>query len=82
MWVFSDRVLYSPERLRKLGEEAMRSDSPFTIPDRLALVSDAIILASSGLGSTSGTLSLIDSMRGETECEYSVFWRGRSRGHV
>ncbi|KIJ42373.1 hypothetical protein M422DRAFT_75548 [Sphaerobolus stellatus SS14] len=61
------RVLYTPERLKKLGEEALRPGTAFTVPDRLGLVTDAFSLASSGLGSTSGALSLINGMRGETE---------------
>lgn len=69
----TDRVLYTPERLRKLGGESLAPGSPFTITDRLALVSDALVLASSGLGSTSAALSLIDNLRGEPDRAFIYF---------
>ncbi|KAF8590749.1 leucyl aminopeptidase [Ramaria rubella] len=61
------RVLYTPERLSKLGEEAARPDSAFSLEDRLGLVSDALVLASSGLASTSSALTLINRLRSESE---------------
>ncbi len=59
------RVAYSPERLAKLGEEAAKKDSAFSLEDRLGLVSDAFTLASAGYGKTSGGLSLAKALRND-----------------
>lgn len=52
------RVAYSPERLEKLGAAAAQKDSPFSLADRVGLVSDAFTLAQSGYAKTSGGLAL------------------------
>ncbi|KAE8234742.1 hypothetical protein CF326_g220 [Tilletia indica] len=59
------RVAYSPERLSKLGEEAAKPTSAFTLEDRVGLVSDASTLAKAGYGRTSATLNLIWALREE-----------------
>lgn len=61
------RVAYSPSRLSSLGEEASRSDTGFTVEDRIGLVSDAMTLAAAGHGSTSGALTLISKLSNERE---------------
>jgi hypothetical protein len=66
---FTDRVLYTPDRLAKLGAEAASPNSVLSVVDRLSIVSDAMVLASSGLAKTSGALTVIDSLRSESECE-------------
>ncbi|KAG9123895.1 Aminopeptidase 2 mitochondrial [Ceratobasidium sp. 392] len=67
------RTAYTPERLAKLGEEAARENSAFGLEDRVGLVSDAMVLARAGYGKTSGGLSLISCLRGETE---HLVWEG------
>lgn len=62
-----DRTLYSPERLAKLGDEAGKSDTVFSLNDRMGLVQDAIILARSGHGKTSSALSFISKLGNEKE---------------
>lgn len=62
-----DRTLYSSERLAKLGDEAGRKDSAFSINDRMGLVQDAAVLASSGYSKTSGALTLISKLANEEE---------------
>ncbi|PWY97439.1 putative AAP1-alanine/arginine aminopeptidase [Testicularia cyperi] len=56
------RVAYSPERLAKLGAEAAKEQSPFSLEDRVGLVSDAFTLAMAGHGKTSGGLSLLKAL--------------------
>ena len=64
------RTAYTPERLKKLGEEAANKHSAFGLEDRVGLVSDAMVLARAGYGKTSGGLSLIASLQEETERKY------------
>lgn len=59
------RVAYTPERLAKLGAEAAKKDSAFSLEDRVGLVSDAMVLAKSGYGKTSGGLSLLKALKGD-----------------
>ncbi|EJU01765.1 puromycin-sensitive aminopeptidase [Dacryopinax primogenitus] len=61
------RVLYPPEHLSKLGDEAARKGSSLTPEDRMGLVSDAFVLARSGHGSTSAALDLIKKLRNEDD---------------
>lgn len=67
--IYSDRVAYTPERLKKIGEEAAREGSSFSLEDRMGLVADAVILAKAGSSKTSAALDLIESLKGEKECE-------------
>ncbi|KAF8311309.1 hypothetical protein DL93DRAFT_2229778 [Clavulina sp. PMI_390] len=61
------RVAYEPERLKQLGIWASQKDSPFSLEDRMGLVSDATILAQAGVGQTSAALDLIASLHKEEE---------------
>ncbi|KAL6304086.1 ERAP1-like C-terminal domain-containing protein [Sparassis latifolia] len=61
------RVLYTPERLVAIGTEAAKSPSPFSVADRIGLVSDALALTKAGYASVSSALSLIDALRDEQE---------------
>jgi len=61
------RVLYTPERLVKIGKEAAKTPSPFSIEDRMGLVDDALALSKAGFSTVSSALSLIDVLRNEEE---------------
>jgi aminopeptidase 2 len=61
------RTLYSNERLSKLGDEAGKAESAFSLEDRIGLVADASALASSGYAKTSGAFTLVSKLKGETE---------------
>ncbi|GAA5899974.1 hypothetical protein JCM8208_005555 [Rhodotorula glutinis] len=62
------RTLYSVERLSKIGDEAGKANkSAFSLNDRMGLVQDASVLASSGYAKTSGALELVSKLKGETE---------------
>ena len=59
------RVAYSPERLAKLGAEAVKADSAFSLEDRVGLLSDAHTLAKAGYAKTSGTLTFLKTITDE-----------------
>ena len=59
------RTNYTPERLSKLGEAA--SNGLLTVEDRAGMIADAGVLAASGYGSTSGFLSLLESLGTEDQ---------------
>lgn len=61
------RVLYPAERLVKIGEEAGKENSVFSLNDRMGLVQDATVLASSGYAKTSTALSLLSKLGNEKE---------------
>ncbi|GAA6002057.1 hypothetical protein JCM10207_003055 [Rhodosporidiobolus poonsookiae] len=61
------RTLYSTSRLSKIGDEAGKPDSAFSLADRMGLVQDAASLASAGYARTSDSLTLLSKMTGETE---------------
>lgn len=61
------RVLYTTERLVKIGVEASKLPSPFSMGDRIGLVYDALALAQAGFSTVSSALSLIDVLRNESE---------------
>ena len=63
-----DRVLYSPERLAKIGEEAAKSNSVFSMNDRMGLLNDIYALANASFGKLSAALTLTNNLRNETEC--------------
>ncbi|GJJ10179.1 hypothetical protein Clacol_004405 [Clathrus columnatus] len=75
-----DRVLYTPEHLAKLGQEAARVGSTLSTVDRLSLLNDAMTLATSGYSTTSSVLTFIDNLKdSETEFRSSLsdlVWRG------
>jgi len=66
-----DRVLYTPERVAKIAAEAAKPDgtSVFSLNDRIGLVHDAIALSKAGLAKLSSALTLLDGLKGETECQ-------------
>ncbi|KAG8806528.1 Aminopeptidase 2 mitochondrial [Serendipita sp. 400] len=61
------RVLYKPDRVKKLGKQATEASSPFAVTDRIGLISDVMVLGKSGMCRTSDGLALINEMRSETE---------------
>lgn len=61
------RTRYSVDRLAKLGDEAGKTASAFSLEDRIGLVADASALASSGYAKTSGAFTLVSKLKGETE---------------
>lgn len=67
-----DRVLYTPERVAKIATEAAKPDgtSVFSLNDRIGLVHDAIALSKAGLAKLSSALTLLDGLKGETECQF------------
>jgi aminopeptidase 2 len=65
----TDRVLYTPERITTLGKQCSQANSPFSVTDRMGLISDVMQLGKSGLLQTSAGLSLIHEIKGDTECE-------------
>ncbi|KAG5645001.1 hypothetical protein DXG03_007278 [Asterophora parasitica] len=67
------RVLYTPERLSKIAEEAAKNDSIFSLNDRIGLVHDALALSKAGLAKLSSALTLVDGLKNEKE--YLV-WSG------
>ena len=67
MTLWSVATQYSAERLAKLGEQAAAIDSPFSLADRIGLVSDALALAKAGYTPVSSALGLISALRGEKE---------------
>jgi hypothetical protein len=73
--VSTDRVLYTPERLSKIAEEASKPDSAFNLDDRMGLVQDAFALSQAGFAKLSSSLTLVNLWKGESECKcrYRVF---------
>ncbi|KNZ75425.1 Aminopeptidase 2, mitochondrial [Termitomyces sp. J132] len=69
------RVLYTPERLSKIAEEASKENGIFSLNDRVGLVHDAMALSKAGLAKLSSALTLIDGLKNEKE--YLV-WSGIS----
>jgi len=61
------RVLYTPERLEKIAEEAAKPDSIFSLNDRMGLVNDNLALAKAGLAPVTGALTLIQGLKNEQE---------------
>ncbi|TKA51094.1 hypothetical protein B0A53_05880 [Rhodotorula sp. CCFEE 5036] len=62
------RTLYPTSRLAKLGSDAGKgARSAFSLSDRMGLVQDAAVVASSGYARTSGALTLLGQMKNENE---------------
>ncbi|EMD34526.1 hypothetical protein CERSUDRAFT_86618 [Gelatoporia subvermispora B] len=61
------RVLYSPERLEAIGQEAVKQKSIFTLEDRIGIVLDALALSRAGFSKVSCALQLIQTLRNEQE---------------
>ena len=68
----SDRVLYTPERLEKIAEEAVKENSSLSLNDRLGLVHDAMALSKAGLMNLSSALNLVNKVKDEKECESNI----------
>jgi aminopeptidase 2 len=67
--------LYTPERLRKIAEEAGKPESVFTLDDRMGLIQDSFALAQAGFAKLSSSLTLVNLWKGETECTFwSFIW--------
>ncbi|KAI0781326.1 leucyl aminopeptidase [Trametes elegans] len=60
-------VQYSADRLVKLGQQTAAEGSPFSLSDRIGLVSDALALSKAGYTSVSSALGLIDALHNEKE---------------
>ncbi|KAI0668551.1 leucyl aminopeptidase [Trametes maxima] len=60
-------VSYSADRLAKLGQQAAAPNSPFSLSDRIGIVSDALALAKSGYAPVSSALEVIGALRDEKE---------------
>ncbi|KAI0029430.1 peptidase family M1-domain-containing protein [Vararia minispora EC-137] len=69
------RVLYEPERLAAIANEAAKPDSIFSLNDRIGLVHDAMALAKSGHLKISAALTLVDALRDDEE---NLVWEGIS----
>lgn len=65
-------MLYTPERLAKIGAEAAKGGSVFNLDDRLGLVYDSFALSRAGFAKLSATLHLIDLLRNEPECKSCI----------
>lgn len=63
------RVLYPPERLAKLADDAAKAQSIFSLQDRMGLVDDTLALAKAGYCTVGDALSLIDVLRDEKDCK-------------
>ncbi|KAI0693908.1 leucyl aminopeptidase [Cytidiella melzeri] len=61
------RVLYTPERLVTIGNEAAIEDSLLSLEDRIGLVYDALALSRAGYMELSSALSLYEAFRDEKE---------------
>ncbi|EAU88167.2 leucyl aminopeptidase [Coprinopsis cinerea okayama7 len=62
------RVLYTPERLAKIADEAAKPEgSAFDLNDRLGLVYDALALSKAGFAKVSSALTVVDKLKNETE---------------
>ena len=63
---------YSAERVAKLGEQAAAKNSPFSLSDRMGLISDSLTLARAGYAPVSSNLDLVKALRDEKEREQSI----------
>ena len=64
----SDHVLYTPERLAKIGQEAAKEGSLFTLDDRLGIVHDAFATSKAGLATLSSALDVVSALKDTREC--------------
>lgn len=63
----SGRVLYNPDRLSQIAQEAARKNSLFSLNDRIGLVHDVFALAKAGHAEISTALDLVNNLRKEEE---------------
>ncbi|ESK92997.1 leucyl aminopeptidase [Moniliophthora roreri MCA 2997] len=71
------RVLYSEATMKKIADGIAQPNSPFTLEDRLGLISDSMALSKAALMKLSSALTLINALRGEKEY---LAWSGISSG--
>ena len=62
-------MLYTPTRLAAIASEAAKTDSIFSLADRIGLVHDAFALGKAGYLELSAALNLVHELRSETECQ-------------
>jgi hypothetical protein len=62
-------VLYTPTRLAAIASEAAKTDSIFSLADRIGLVHDAFALGKAGYLELSAALNLVHELRSEMECQ-------------
>lgn len=72
MTLAADRVLYTPTRLAAIASEAAKSDSIFSLSDRIGLVHDSFALGKAGYLQLSAALNLVHELRAERECACPV----------
>ncbi|KAL1704750.1 hypothetical protein EV121DRAFT_205123 [Schizophyllum commune] len=60
-------VLYTPERLAKIGQEAAKEGSLFTLDDRLGIVHDAFATSKAGLATLSSALDVVSALKDTRE---------------
>ena len=54
--------------MAKVSTEAAKSDSIFSLDDRIGLVLDSVALAKAGFSDMSSMFTLINNLRGEKQC--------------
>ena len=54
--------------MAKIGAEAAKENSLFSLNDRIGLLYDVFALANAGFGKVSAALTLVDELRHEKEC--------------
>lgn len=64
-----DRVMYTPERFRRIAIEAAKANSVLNTGDRLGLVQDAFALAGAQLMNLSDALELLTIFKDVRDCE-------------
>ncbi|KAL1718216.1 peptidase family M1-domain-containing protein [Schizophyllum commune] len=60
-------VLYTPERLAKIAQEAAKEGSLFTLDDRLGIVHDAFATSKAGLATLSSALDVVNALKDTRE---------------
>jgi len=64
--------------LAKIAEEAAKKDSTFTDTDRLGLIHDILALSKAGLADLSSALTVIESLKNETQCAFRIFFPSKA----
>ncbi len=65
-------MLYSPERLLKIAQEATKVNSMFSLNDRISIIHDAFALSGAGYTRLSSVLDLVMEWRSESECTHTL----------
>jgi aminopeptidase 2 len=68
-----DRVLYTPERLSKIAQEAAKpiKQSILSLSDKIGLINEVMALSKAGLCKLSGVLTMFEGLKNETECQFT-----------